>query len=475
LLLEHDGARRADQVVSQLRDDPALALWTLCMANHSGADPRTLEALARWLREHVANQPATSRLLIWDAADEASDSEEKTGEASWRDEARRLTVAAHRIAAAAYQRALETPDAQPDEVLLVALLHDPIGWFSMETFGGVSEGEPPLPAWLERELAVATTAANTSPSSGAGCLAVALDEMRQAENNDGTASEIPLAPKDIWLESRKSWVCLLPRLARRLARLDDLEHHFDEQLEVEKLEAMAELAAGAGHEINNPLAVISGRAQLMLRDEHDPGRRRTLGSIHAQALRVHEMISDLMLFARPPRMEPDAVDLNQLLNELTTRLTAVVEPRRIGVTLRVPERQLCVEGDSVQLTVALKAITDNAVEAIGEGGQIHIETRAIESPIPDSPESLGQIEIIIRDDGPGIAPEIRRHLFDPFYSGRSAGRGLGFGLTKCWRIVTAHGGQIDVTSNPGSGTEFRVTLPEGASSASRAVISGKTP
>ena len=69
------------------------------------------------------------------------------------------------------------------------------------------------------------------------------------------------------------------------------------------------------------------------------------------------------------------------------------------------------------------------------------------------------VEISVRDDGPGIPDEVRRHIFDPFYSGRAAGRGLGFGLPKCWRIVTNHEGRIEVDSQLGRGTSFRITLP----------------
>jgi signal transduction histidine kinase len=69
------------------------------------------------------------------------------------------------------------------------------------------------------------------------------------------------------------------------------------------------------------------------------------------------------------------------------------------------------------------------------------------------------VQIVISDDGPGIAPELHSKIFDPFYSGREAGRGLGFGLSKCWRIVTLHGGWIDVSSQPGQGTTFTLGLP----------------
>jgi hypothetical protein len=69
---------------------------------------------------------------------------------------------------------------------------------------------------------------------------------------------------------------------------------------------------------------------------------------------------------------------------------------------------------------------------------------------------------MVADNGPGIGPDVRRHLFDPFYSGREAGRGLGFGLPKCWRIARSHGGRIDVESTPGRGATFVVTLPRRA-------------
>jgi C4-dicarboxylate-specific signal transduction histidine kinase len=71
------------------------------------------------------------------------------------------------------------------------------------------------------------------------------------------------------------------------------------------------------------------------------------------------------------------------------------------------------------------------------------------------------VAIVIRDTGPGIPPEVRRHIFDPYFSGREAGRGLGLGLSKCWRIVDLHGGRIDVANGASGGAEFRLVLPRG--------------
>ena len=93
------------------------------------------------------------------------------------------------------------------------------------------------------------------------------------------------------------------------------------------------------------------------------------------------------------------------------------------------------------------------MEALVTGGRVVIST-VESSPLDDT------VQIAVSDHGPGISAETRRHLFDPFFSGREAGRGLGFGLSKCWRIVTLHGGRIDVESEPGCGARFTISIPK---------------
>ena len=232
------------------------------------------------------------------------------------------------------------------------------------------------------------------------------------------------------------------QLLEKLQRLDALETAFAQALEAEKLESLAEFAAGAGHDINNPLAVISGRAQLLLRTEKDPERRRDLALINSQALRVHEMIGDLMLFARPPRPELALVDCRAILEKLVEELGPRAQQQCTEIVLSAGDGCVAMV-DPTQILVALRAICDNALQALGSEGRIDIRAQRCERPLSDSRSA---IEIHIRDTGPGIAPEVRRHLFDPFYSGRGAGRGVGMGLAKCWRIVTNHGGTIGVQS-----------------------------
>ncbi len=212
---------------------------------------------------------------------------------------------------------------------------------------------------------------------------------------------------------------------------------------------MAEFAAGAGHEINNPLAVIAGRAQLLLRDEADPERRRDLAVMNAQAMRVNEMIADLRLFATPPELERQPLDLTALVRGLIDEMQPMAAGQETTVRLAEGSSAVRIEADPVQLIVAMRSLCQNALEALGHGGRIEI------SVIRDGDEA----SITVSDDGPGISTQQRQHIFEPFYSARQAGRGLGMGLSKCWRIVTQHGGRIVVGNRAGPGAVFTIRLP----------------
>jgi len=244
-----------------------------------------------------------------------------------------------------------------------------------------------------------------------------------------------------------------------LARLDELEQRFDAAVQHAKLEAMKELAYGAGHEINNPLANIASRAQTLLQDETDPERRRKLAAINAQAFRAHEMIADLMLFARPPQLRPQGVDLNDLVQSIAKQWNPDAVTANVKIAVHLSPNPLGITADPVQLRVALGALVRNSLEAISDGGQIEISVRPIDGGDQNG-DSLNPYaaEITVADNGPGIPREIRDKIFDPFFSGREAGRGLGFGLSKCWRIITLHGGQVEVRDTPGGGATFVITL-----------------
>jgi signal transduction histidine kinase len=298
-----------------------------------------------------------------------------------------------------------------------------------------------LPEWFTAEgppaLRVREAKENLAGTLPAGELGAEI-EARRRQAAEGRRR---------WLESVPGPGRRLPVLLARLARLDELERRFAEMVERGKLAAMAEFAAGAGHEINNPLAIIAGRAQLCLRDETDPERRRELALINAQVKRAYEMIADMRLFARPPRPELKTVELASLLDSLVLELAAAQQ--QVALTRSGEKGPLEIEADPVQLQVAVRALVTNAFEALAGGGHVGVDLCRLD-------DSVG---IVVTDDGPGILPEHRPHIFDPFYSARQAGRGLGLGLSKCWRIVGLHHGRIEVQSEPGQGACFTITLP----------------
>jgi signal transduction histidine kinase len=245
-------------------------------------------------------------------------------------------------------------------------------------------------------------------------------------------------------------------LATRLASYQRKLEDFDRRLESEKLESLKELAYGASHEINNPLANIAARAQTLIADESDPERARKLSAIHRQAMRAHEMISDLMLFARPPKLVRQPFDLRRLVNQLVCEQRDLAAEHEVEIIIEGDDEPIEVVADKTQLGVAIQALVKNAVEAAPPGGHVWVATgkAAVDGPL--------SAEIRVRDDGPGIPDSARDHVFDPFFSGREAGRGLGFGLSKCWRIVTDHGGRVVVVSRNSGGAEICIRLPIGA-------------
>ena len=224
------------------------------------------------------------------------------------------------------------------------------------------------------------------------------------------------------------------------------------QIDEFKLRALAEFAAGAGHEINNPVATIVGYAQQLLAGETDPDRRHALATIGAQAYRIRDMIGDVMLFARPPEPRLQNLDLAQVVHELAAKVADEAHSAEIRIQVQA-DAQTPILADPVQLRVVISSLLRNCLEALEKGGNVTIAAHPIERA--GRPAAL----LSIADDGPGLSDSEREHLFDPFYSGRQAGRGLGFGLSKVWRIVGLHDGQIEVDLPESGGVKFTIRWP----------------
>lgn len=226
-----------------------------------------------------------------------------------------------------------------------------------------------------------------------------------------------------------------------------------------KLEAMAEFAAGAGHEINNPVATIAGRAALLLKSETDPERRRALETIGGQAYRIRDMIGDAMTFARPPEPRCQCLSAGSVIREAIEQLKRSPLADSGTIEMEVDE-SIELDADPEQFRVVVSCLLKNSLEAVERfgGGQIRLSLQA-ESKAATADGGEDWALLTVSDDGPGLNEVEREHLFDPFFSGRQAGRGLGFGLSRCWRIVRMHGGEIDVQCPEGSGLEIRIRWP----------------
>lgn len=230
---------------------------------------------------------------------------------------------------------------------------------------------------------------------------------------------------------------LLQRMARSRVRELVTEQNLSSLAEKRKNAAAKQLAYGLSHEINNPLANISARAQQLARDEKDPQRVNSLQQIVQQVFRAHEMIAGLMFFANPSEVHPERVDLNTLVGEVAAEFGSVakeVDIRLVTQTMASPALS-CV--DRIMMVEAIRILVRNSIEAIGSGGTVMISTETATDESGDS-----QWLIRVADSGPGLSAEATQHAFDPFYSGREAGRGLGLGLCRAYRVAKLHNATI---------------------------------
>ncbi|HMC66885.1 MAG TPA: ATP-binding protein [Gemmataceae bacterium] len=300
---------------------------------------------------------------------------------------------------------------------------------------------------------------------------------------------VPLLRDLLRLAAENRRLAESPMVERLEAAADQLQRALEEQrasearrLREQKLAALAEFAAGAGHEINNPLAVISGQAQYLLKQLHIAGCKFQIGpeesataetvaanqgpgtaigdlqssicnsqeAIIKQTQRIHEILNELMYFARPPKPHEQSVDVGILVQDVVAALADFATERRVRITCSPPDAGVIASVDPGQIRMALTCLLRNAVQAAAPDGWAGIR---LESPMSHS------VQILVEDSGEGPTERQREHLFDPFYSGRQAGRGRGLGLPTAWRLARENGGDVYFDEVAGGPTRFVLTLP----------------
>ena len=220
-----------------------------------------------------------------------------------------------------------------------------------------------------------------------------------------------------------------------------------------RLASVGEMAAGVAHEINNPLTGVTGYAQLLMdREDIPPDIRKDLAAINDGAQRVAGIVQRLLAFSRQTKPERKLVDINELIESTLVLRAYHLRVNNIEVITRLapdlPETVVD-PGQIQQVLLNLIVNAETEMKLARGKGKLTITTE----------KSRNTIKICVKDDGPGIKPEVTDRIFDPFFTTREVGQGTGLGLSLCYGIVNEHKGKIYAESQPGKGATFTIELP----------------
>jgi two-component system NtrC family sensor kinase len=236
-------------------------------------------------------------------------------------------------------------------------------------------------------------------------------------------------------------------------QVQDKQKQLDDELErASHLNSMGQMAAGVGHEINNPLTSIIGFSQLLERQNLPEETKEKIKVIGKEAKRIANVVQGLMTFARQEGLRKEHVDINDLLDQILKLRSYELSARNIHAIREFVPDLPRIAGDGAQLQQVFINLIVNAEEEITAArGQGHIWIKT--ETIPDG------VRLSIRDDGLGIRPENMEKIFTPFFTTRGVGAGTGLGLSVCYGIISRHGGKIYAQSRFGDGATFIVELP----------------
>lgn len=251
------------------------------------------------------------------------------------------------------------------------------------------------------------------------------------------------------------------RNAELVRTLEELRAAERDLIQSEKMASLGILTGGIMHEINNPLNFARSALYVLQRKTGKlPDEKRTeygevLTDIGESISRISAIISDLRTFCHPESAVTATCPLVDPLQSAVRILAAPLKESRVEVQEKIlPD--LLVRGDRNQLTLVFLNLIKNAIDALAESGAQNSERRTIW--ITARPEG-SLLEVRVKDNGPGISGGNLAKVFDPFFTTKPAGEGTGLGLSMCYRIITAHGGAINVQSSAGKGTEFVLKIP----------------
>jgi len=238
-------------------------------------------------------------------------------------------------------------------------------------------------------------------------------------------------------------------IERRQAEEDKLKLH-NQLLHADRLATIGMLAAGVAHELNEPLGNILGFAQLAKKCPGVPASaEQDIGKIEAASLHAREIIQKLLVFARQAPPEKTQVNLNQVVEDGLYFFEARCAKEGIELVHLLSADLPEITVDPAQLNQLLVNLVVNALQSMPGAGRITVQTRFCDH----------KVYLIVEDTGTGMSKEVLDKIFIPFFTTKDVGHGTGLGLPVVYGIVTAHGGSINVKSEPGCGTRFEIQLP----------------
>ena len=242
----------------------------------------------------------------------------------------------------------------------------------------------------------------------------------------------------------------------------ELQRHL---MQSEKMVAVGQLAGGVAHEINNPMGVILGFAQSLVKNiKEGDSLYMPLKSIEREAIRCKKLVSNLLTFSRIEKTGIEIVEINSAIEETISLIEAQAKTRGIEIIKQYASNLLRIKVNRSHIQQVIVNLCNNAMDAMPQGGKITITTTvAAEQSSANISKAnalpLQFIVITISDTGVGMSEEVKKHIFEPFYTTKEVGKGTGLGLSICYEIVKKHNGTIEVESEIGKGTTFTMRLP----------------
>jgi signal transduction histidine kinase len=223
---------------------------------------------------------------------------------------------------------------------------------------------------------------------------------------------------------------------------------FRRMLRADKLATIGELAAGAAHEIRNPLTAIKSSLQYLETKSQDEKARKLLNTALEETGRIEEILAGLLSFSRPSDIKKERHDLLENLEETLELIAFQARKQQIRIVKEFPASPLYLNADKSQLKQLFLNLFFNSLQAMNGGGELKLEVT-----LPDSQNVL----VAVCDTGEGVPEENLDRIFDPFFTTKKGGTGLG--LSICYGIVKSHSGEIEVRSKPGQGTTMLIRIP----------------